>query len=268
MDTQELVFTISEFGKRATTTVRTLRFYEELGLLVPTKQNASGHKLYGFEDLTKLQQIQSLKFLGYSLQEIKNLIDNGSDASKQLEKSLPWQHKLLTEKRNELNRAIEAVERVQFLLREGKPITWTVLSSLLFQMENEQDQIEWVKEYCSEDIAEQFSSLPKEQRHQMDIEMLDWLATLKKLMSDGVSPQSPEAFDVAVKLSEIATKHVDNKEELAEQMEKALKSIEVDTVDFKFPTILTPEEEVFLEEIGKSIKALYNENGNYDDEQK
>ncbi|WP_369436382.1 MerR family transcriptional regulator [Lysinibacillus fusiformis] len=121
---------------------------------MPAKQNGSGHKLYGFEDLAKLQQIQSLKFLGYSLQEIQNLIDNDSDVSKQLEKSLPWQHKLLTEKRDELNQAIEAVERVQFLLKEGKPITWTVLSSLLFKMENEQDQIEWMKEYCSEDIVE------------------------------------------------------------------------------------------------------------------
>ncbi|MGG2091515.1 hypothetical protein AB1283_02025 [Bacillus sp. S13(2024)] len=142
-------------------------------------------------------------------------------------------------------------------MKEGRPITWAVLSSLLFKMENEQDQIEWVKEYCSEDVAEQFSSFPKEQRHQMDIEMLDWLSTLKKLMNDGASPQSPEAFNVAVKLSEIAMKHVDNKEELAKQMQKAQESMEADIVDFKFPTILTPEEEVFLEEIGKSIKAQY-----------
>lgn len=90
MENQERVFTISEFGKHARTTVRTLRFYEELGLLTPERKNRSGHKLYGFEDLAKLQQIQSLKFLDYSLQEIKNLMDNDSDASKQLEKSLPW----------------------------------------------------------------------------------------------------------------------------------------------------------------------------------
>jgi len=257
MGNQELEFTISEFGKRTRTTVRTLRFYEELGLLTPAKRNGSGHKLYGFEDLAKLQQIQSLKFLGYSLQEIKNLLDNNSDAQNQLKNSLPFQHKLLTEKRNELNRAIEAVERVQFLLKEGEPITWTILSSLLFQMENELEQIEWVREYCSEEVAEQFSSLPKEQRYQMDLEMLDWLSTLKKLISDGASPQSPEAFNVAVKLSEIAMKHVNNKEELAKQMEKALQSMEAEPVDFKFPTILTPEEEVFLEEIGKSIKELY-----------
>lgn len=166
----------------------------------------------------------------------------------------------MTEKRNELNRAIEAVERVQFIMREGRPITWTVLSSLLFQMEHEQDQIGWAKEYLSEEIANQFFSLPKEQRQQMDVEMLDWLATVKRLMKEGASPQSPEAFDVLVKLTELVTKHVDNKEDLAEQLEKAQELMESDVMDFQFPTFLTPEEESFLEEIGKSMEALYNEN--------
>lgn len=161
MENQEPFFTISEFGKRARITVRTLRFYEEIGVLKPTQQNSSGHRLYGLTELAKLQQIQSLKFLGYSLQEIKKLIENDRDAVTQLNKSLPLQHNLLTEKRNELNRAIEAVERVQFLIENGKSITWTVLSSLLFQMEHEQDQMEWVKEYFSDDIANQFFLFPK-----------------------------------------------------------------------------------------------------------
>ncbi|MUV37834.1 Mercuric resistance operon regulatory protein [Lentibacillus sp. JNUCC-1] len=262
MENKKFVLTISEFAKRARTTVRTLRFYEEMELMKPERQNNSGHKLYGFEELARLQQIQALKFLGYSLQEIKSLVENDSDATKQLERSLPWQYKLLKEKRDELNRAIEAIERVHFLLAEGKPITWTILSSLLFQMENEQDQLEWVKEHFSEEITEQFSALPIEQRHQMDMEMLDWLETLKKLMSDGVSPESPQAINLAVRLSDIATKHIENKEELAKQMEKALESVETETVDFKFPTILSPEEEAFLEEIGKSIKAQY-QSGQY-----
>lgn len=261
MENQEPTFAISEFGRRARITVRTLRFYEELGLLSPAQQNSSGHRLYGLAELAKLQQIQSLKFLGYSLQEIKNLNGNNMDAFSHLEKSLPWQHKLLTEKRNELNQAIEAVERVQFMMKEGKLITWPVLSSLLYQMEHEQDQIEWVKEYFPDDIANQFFSLPKEQRQQMDMEMLDWLAAVKKLIKEGASPQSPEAFDVLLKLTDLATKHVDNKDELAEQLEKSLELMESDVVDFKFPTIFTPEEEAFLEDIGKAMESLYNESG-------
>lgn len=86
MEDQEPAFTISEFGRRARITVRTLRFYEEIGLLIPAQQNSSGHRLYGLAELAKLQLIQSLKFLGYSLQEIKNLIGNDINAFAQLEK--------------------------------------------------------------------------------------------------------------------------------------------------------------------------------------
>lgn len=259
MENQEPTFTISEFGRRARVTVRTLRFYEELGLFIPSQQNSSGHRLYGLADLARLQLIRSLKFIGYPLQEIKNLLKSDTENIDQLETSLNWQHKLLTEKREELDRAIEAIERVQLLIREGKPITWTVLSALLYQIEHEQDQLEWVKEYFSEDIAKPFFSLPKEQRQLMDMEMLDLLATIKKLMKEGASPQSPEAFDVLIKLTELATKHVENIEEFVEQLEKAQEIMEKDVADFQFPNIFTPEEAAFLEAIGKAMEAVYKE---------
>ncbi|WP_246516523.1 MerR family transcriptional regulator [Salicibibacter cibarius] len=108
MENQDATFTIGEFGRRAGVTVRTLRFYEEFGLLIPTQQNTSGHRMYGLAELAKLQQIQSLKFIGYSLQEIKRLLEVNEDAFSQLKNSLPLQHQLLTEKRDELDRAIEA----------------------------------------------------------------------------------------------------------------------------------------------------------------
>lgn len=260
MDNKKPAFTISEFGKQARVSVRTLRYYEEIGLLVPMRKNSSGHRLYGLIELAKLQQIQSLKFLGYSLQEIKDLMGNNANAFVQLEKSLPLQLKLLTEKRDELNRSIEAVEHVQKLLSEEKPITWTVLSSLLFQMEHEEDQKKWIKEYFSDDeMANNFFSLSKEQRQQLDVEMLEWLISLKQLMKEGASPQSSEAFDILIRLTEMATRHVDSKEELADQIEKAQESMKLDRVDFKFPTFLTPEEETFLEEIGKEMESQYNQ---------
>lgn len=64
MENNETTFTIGEFGRRARITVRTLRFYEELELLISPRQNSAGHRLYGLAELAKLQQIQSLKFLG------------------------------------------------------------------------------------------------------------------------------------------------------------------------------------------------------------
>ncbi|WP_218240746.1 hypothetical protein, partial [Pseudomonas sp. 2822-17] len=103
-----------------------------------------------------------------------------------LKKSLPMQRQLLTEQRDELNRSIEAVERVELLMAEGKPVTWPVLTSLLFHMEHEEDIKEWAKEHLSDEMADQFFTLSKEHREQMDVEMLDILAKVKELMKNGV----------------------------------------------------------------------------------
>lgn len=65
------MYTIGEFGAKTGFSTRTLRFYEELGILYPSKRNESGHRLYGLEELAILQRIQSLKFIGYSLQKSK-----------------------------------------------------------------------------------------------------------------------------------------------------------------------------------------------------
>ncbi|QNU39640.1 MerR family transcriptional regulator [Geobacillus sp. 44B] len=61
---------MTEFARKASVSVRTLRYYDKLGLLVP-KHNQSGHRLYTDEDLIQLQYILSLKFLGFSLKKLK-----------------------------------------------------------------------------------------------------------------------------------------------------------------------------------------------------
>ncbi|WNR44121.1 MerR family transcriptional regulator [Paenibacillus roseipurpureus] len=57
-------------------TVRTLRFYNQIGLLSPSGQTESGHRLYNEADLARLQQILSLKELGLSLEEVKSVLDS------------------------------------------------------------------------------------------------------------------------------------------------------------------------------------------------
>lgn len=55
-------------------TVRTLRFYNQIGLFSPSGQTESGHRLYNESDLSRLQQILSLKELGLSLEEVKSVM--------------------------------------------------------------------------------------------------------------------------------------------------------------------------------------------------
>jgi len=56
--------------------VRTLHHYDRLGLLKPSGHTEAGYRLYGERDFARLQQIVVLKFIGFPLKQIKNVLDN------------------------------------------------------------------------------------------------------------------------------------------------------------------------------------------------
>ncbi len=63
----------SQFAEKASVSVRTLRYYDSVGLLCPAEYTEAGYRLYTDSDLSRLQQILALKFLGFSLEEIQPL---------------------------------------------------------------------------------------------------------------------------------------------------------------------------------------------------
>lgn len=65
---------VGDLAKLTGLTVRTLRFYDQIGLFSPSGQTESGHRLYNASDLSRLQQILSLRELGLSLEEIKAIL--------------------------------------------------------------------------------------------------------------------------------------------------------------------------------------------------
>lgn len=63
---------VGELARRTGLTVRTLHHYESVGLLRASMRTGSGHRLYGAKDVSRLQQILSLRQLGFSLAEIRD----------------------------------------------------------------------------------------------------------------------------------------------------------------------------------------------------
>jgi DNA-binding transcriptional MerR regulator len=61
---------VGELAKRTGVSVRTLHHYDEIGLLSPSHRSESGYRLYAQADVVRLQQIRSLRTLGFSLEEI------------------------------------------------------------------------------------------------------------------------------------------------------------------------------------------------------
>ncbi len=65
---------IGEFSKHTGVSIRTLHHYDKIGLLAASEKQANGFRVYNPKDYNKLQQILVLKFLGFSLSGIKNLL--------------------------------------------------------------------------------------------------------------------------------------------------------------------------------------------------
>ena len=72
---------IGNFARMAKTNLRTLRYYEELGLLQPAVRSDGGFRYYRPTDLNRVQMIQNLQQLGLPLEQIRDLIGTRSDCS-------------------------------------------------------------------------------------------------------------------------------------------------------------------------------------------
>lgn len=67
---------IGELAEQAGLTVRALHHYHNIGLLIPSAKTDAGYRLYTKEDIVRLQQIISLKSLGFALEEIKSILES------------------------------------------------------------------------------------------------------------------------------------------------------------------------------------------------
>src|SRR4051812_4164132 len=66
---------VGELARRTGLTVRTLHHYDEIGLLKPSRHSEAGYRLYTAGDVARLQQVLSLRQLGFSLDEVRDCLD-------------------------------------------------------------------------------------------------------------------------------------------------------------------------------------------------
>jgi DNA-binding transcriptional MerR regulator len=101
---------ISEFAKRSGVTVKTLLHYDKIGLLQPSLKTEAGYRIYCDEDFIKLQQITTLKFIGLSLEEIKQFIN---EKGQNIESIISIQTRTLEEKKKHIETVITALSKAE-----------------------------------------------------------------------------------------------------------------------------------------------------------
>ncbi|PEB51482.1 MerR family transcriptional regulator [Bacillus pseudomycoides] len=181
---------INKVGELTGVTVRTLRYYDKIGLLKPASKTEGGHRLYTNEEIKKLQQVQFLKKIGFSLHEIKNMLASSEwDWSDSLKSQLSF---VIKEQENLKKIELSIRELIHGIAIEGEE-NWIAIQKIMKLSSKDKEIQQYYRESVFKDREiKLWEKVPNMTSDNSD--SLEWIALigqLKRYMKDG-----PKAFKV------------------------------------------------------------------------
>lgn len=187
---------VGELSRLTGITIRTLHHYDEIGLLSPSSHTASGHRLYSEADIIKLQQIMSLKQLGFALDEIKQMFERPDYNPKQVIKMqierLNEEIRIKKELRSQMKELEDVFDRV------NKPNSEQFIKAIQLIINQ--------KKYFTEEQRSKLKiQYEKFKSSNMEALTSDWnqlLTSFQSEMEKGTSPDNPFVQELAKKWQE------------------------------------------------------------------
>jgi DNA-binding transcriptional MerR regulator len=168
-------YMVREIAEMVGISIRTLHYYDQIGLLKPESISPTGYRLYTDHDLEKLQQILFFKELGFSLQETGNIINKPDFDRTQ---ALKTHKELLTEKRKRLEALIKSVEKTIQSIEGGS----TMDQKEMFEA-FDMSEIEKHKEKYAEETKQHYGQTDaymESQKKTANYTKEDWAAIMKR----------------------------------------------------------------------------------------
>lgn len=190
--------TISQIAKLTGVSIRTLQYYDEIGLLKPSEVTSSGYRLYDDDALERLQQILFFNEMDFKLREIKEFVEEpGFDKIEAYKK----QKKLLCLKRSRLDKLIELLEK----LEKGEQC----MSFKEFDLSEYIEALEQFKKEKTEEVIKYWGSVDK------------FNEFIQKVKDDQetLAPIAIKQFGSVEKYTEAMKYNLEHFQELMEQIE-------------------------------------------------
>jgi DNA-binding transcriptional MerR regulator len=213
---KEKIFPIGEIAKLTGVTIRTLQYYDNIGLVPAKRDNSSGRRYYREADLTRLQQVLFYKSLGLQIEDIKNLLVE-TITPEQISNVLRKQLDIFYYKLNDLKSSIALIEASLISLEENKCIPWGNLIQLMISLNKET-----IFEYKNIEYDKNTENIFM--KHYKDSETIlemywDWksliLEAVTHILND-IKPESDQGQIFAGKWLNMITRITNGNEELLE----------------------------------------------------
>lgn len=191
-----------ELATLANVSVRTLHYYDKIGLLTPSLRQSNQYRLYSEEDLETLQQIIALKFFGFELAEIKSLLSNQEDARP----NLALQEELLKKKANAMIEASRILGQINKDCSITGSLPWEkIIESIEVYQMTKQLEDNWVKEIFNPEELKQYAEFETKLKANTTAEdkahfEKNWFALVDEVKSGmQLEPTSPEGIKLGEK---------------------------------------------------------------------
>ena len=184
--------TVGQIAKKMNTTVRTLQYYDKEGILSPSAVSEGGRRLYTDKDIVKLHQIQSMKYFGFSLDDIKAQLLS-LDTPQKVSDTLQNQGAAI---KKEIERLTEILQNIEILREEVlqiDTIDWKKYSAIILNLHLGNNYYGIVKQMDNDTLdmfAERFT--PEQAKILID-RMNEIFDIAIKFQKDGILPESDEA---------------------------------------------------------------------------
>ena len=194
------MMTVNEVSKLTGVSVRTLQYYDGIGLLKPNKYSPSGYRLYDETSLERLQQILLFKELEFPLKEIKRIIDAPDfDRNKALEQQI----ELLTMKKEHLENLITFAKGIKWL--GVKNMDFTAFDTRKIDEYSKQAKEQWGKSPAYQEFEEKSKNWTSEDEQTMANEIMQIFAEFGQMME--LDPSDAKVQLQVKKLQDYISEH-------------------------------------------------------------
>ncbi len=217
-------YLVREFAKLTRVTVRTLHYYDQIGLLKPSVERPNGYRVYTDTDLLKLQQIVTLKFMGFSLREIRRLLES---KGYQAAKALRVQASAIKDEIGRLREASRAIEEVLRRLEKDGSVPRQKLIKIMEVIQVSEDvKKTWHEKFFTEEELKEFQEVGKKYTPEM---IEDYQRRWKELIEEvkanlRADPASEIAQSLAKRWANLFNEAYGNKPQLKTRIREAYTS--------------------------------------------
>ncbi len=196
------LYRVGEFAEITGVSVRTLHHYDQIGLLAPSGHSDGGYRLYSEEELLRLQQILTLRYLGYGLASIGALLKRPDF---QVLASLRVQRGVLRDRISELERIDAALQDLIGQRVETGRWDWDLVAGASAAVQGSLQRGVTMESYYTPEQMRQFEEL-RQQVPPEEIRAVEegWTALLADVRAGyELDPASPEAQRLAERWDEL-----------------------------------------------------------------